>query len=259
MAIVGAATSAAWAQSGPAAPQAQAQPQQPQAQPQQSPQGSPALPGADAPSSSLLVNTPIEQNPHHDKKYEPHALHDVSLFAIIPPKPREFVVHDLVQIIVRETSAAKSSSDLKTKKEEKLDGKVEEWPDFNITDLLNLSLHAGDSSNSPAVKLDFTKDFQGEGDYERKDDLTARVTAEVMDVLPNGNLVLEARTYIKTDKEEQTMKVTGICRPDDVTTLNTINSNQIHDLSIEKVHKGSLKDVSQKGLLTKLLETFFAF
>lgn len=243
-------------------PQQQTAPQQsPAAQPQPQPsQAVPSLAGDNsAPSSSLLVTTPIEQNPHHDKKYEPHALRDVSLFAIIPPKPREFVVHDLVQIIVRETSTAKSSQDLNTKKEEKLDGKVPQWPDFNIQDLLNLSLHAGDSSNAPALQLDFKKDFKGQGDYERKDDLSARLTAEVVEVLPNGNLVLEARTYIKTDKEEQSMKVTGICRPDDITTLNTINSNQVHDLAVEKMHKGALKDAGQKGIITQVLETIFAF
>jgi len=230
------------------------------AQAQQPPtQAVPALPGADAPSSSLLVTTPIIQNPHNQKDYKPHALRDVSLFALTPPEPREFVVHDLVQIIVRESSAAKSSSDLETKKDTKLDGKVPQWPDINLQDLLRLTLHQGDDSDNPALNLEFKKDFKGEGDYERKDDLSARITAEVIDVLPNGNLVLEARTYIKTDKEEQSMKVTGVCRPDDITTLNTINSNQVHDLAVEKVHKGELKDVSKKGLFTKVLEMFFAF
>ncbi len=222
-------------------------------------QAVPALPGDDAPSSSLMVTTPITLNPRNQKDYEPHALRDMSLFAITPPKPREFVLHDLVQIIVRETSSAKSSSELETSKETKMDGAVPQWPNINLHDLLRLTIQQGDDSNNPALKLKFTKDFAGEGDYSRKDDLTSRITAEVIEVLPNGNLVLEARTWIKTDKEEQTMKVTGICRPQDITALNTVSSNQIHDLTIEKVHKGELKDVAKKGLFTKVLETMFAF
>ena len=55
------------------------------------------------------------------------------------------------------------------------------------------------------------------------------------------------------------MKVTGICRPSDITALNTINSNQIHDLVVDKVHKGELKEAAKKGLFTKVLETLFAF
>ena len=217
-------------------------------------QGVPALPGDLAPSSSLLVTTPVTPNPRNEKDYEPHALRDVSLFAIAPPEPREYVVHDLVQIIVRETSTARSSQDLETTKESTYDGKLKDFPIYNWSDFL-----VDNNGQLPAMGLEFTKEFTGEGDYERKDDLTARVTAEVIEVLPNGNLVLEARTYIKTDKEEQSMKVTGICRPEDITTLNTLNSNQIHDLTIEKVHKGELKDVGKKGLFTKALETIFAF
>jgi flagellar L-ring protein precursor FlgH len=212
-----------------------------------------------SPSSSLLVTTPVIQNPNNDREYEPHALRDVSLFAVAPPQPREFMVHDLVQIIVRESSTASSSQELETKKETKLDGAVPQWPNINLHDLLRLTLHQSDDSDNPAFQLDFTKDFKGEGDYERKDDLSARITAEVIEVLPNGNLILEARTHIKTDKEEQTMQVTGICRPEDITPLNTINSNQIHDLTIEKMHQGELKDAGKKGILTKVFETLFAF
>ena len=107
--------------------------------------------------------------------------------------------------------------------------------------------------------MDFNKDFEGEADYERRDDLTARLTAEVIEVLPNGHLVLEARTDIQTDDEVATMKVTGICRPDDVSLANTILSNQIHDLKIEKMHKGELRNATQKGIIAKVLDFIFAF
>lgn len=212
----------------------------------------------EAASSSLLVTTP--RSAEVAPSLEPaHALRSMSMFAIAPPKPRTFQVHDLVQIIVRETSQAKSSQDLETKKESKFDGRVGAWPSFNLNDLLNFQLQGGSSTNLPAVNLEFTKDFQGEGDYERKDDLTARLTAEVIQVLPNGNLVLEARTNIKNDKEEQTIKATGICRPADITAANTILSNQLHDLTIDKVHKGELREAGQKGIISKVLETVFAF
>jgi len=215
----------------------------------------PAAPAAAAPSSSLLVTTPVVQNPHNDKDYEPHALRDVSMFAIAPPEPREYVVHDLVQIIVRETSTAKSSQDLETNKTSEYDGEITDWPVYDWMDFV----YAGPNDDLPALGVEFTKDFKGEGDYERKDDLSARITAEVIEVLPNGNLVLEASTFIKTDDEEQSMKMTGICRPDDITALNTINSNQIHDLTIMKVNSGELKKTAEKGLFTKALDFLFAF
>jgi len=89
--------------------------------------------------------------------------------------------------------------------------------------------------------------------------MTDRLTAEIISVLPNGNLILEARTFIKTDEEESMMKVTGVCRPEDISTANSILSNLIHDLRIEKMHTGELKKVNEKGIISRVLEAIFAF
>jgi flagellar L-ring protein FlgH len=212
----------------------------------------------DSVSGSLLVSTPVTTAVDLTGR-QPSALRAVSLFAIAPIEPRTYREHDLVQIIVRETSQAKSSQDLNTKKDSKLDGKVGKFPALQLEDLLNLQMYGGRTTNLPAVQVDFSKDFKGNGDYERKDDLSARVTAEVIEVLPNGNLVLEARTNIKIDTEEKSMKVTGICRPEDITPANTVLSNQIHDLVIDEMHKGELRENASKGIIAKVLETVFAF
>jgi flagellar L-ring protein precursor FlgH len=189
----------------------------------------------------------------------PHALRDVSMFAIAPPELRNFQKHDLIQIIVRETSKAESTHELETEKDYKLKGKIGAWPDFRLEDLLQLQIMAGRTTDLPELDVSFSKDFEGEGDYSREDDLTARLSAEVIDILPNGNLVLEAKTEIKTDEEQSTIRVTGVCRPDDVTAANTVLSNQIHDLMIEKVHAGELKKANEKGIIAKILDTIFAF
>jgi flagellar L-ring protein precursor FlgH len=221
-------------------------------------QGRNVAPSEESASSSLLVNTPPSV-PSNMPPENVTALRAVSLFAVAAPKPRTFQVHDLVQIIVRETSQAKSSQDLTAKKDNKLDAKVSKWPSFTLQDLLNFRLKGGANENNPEAQLEFTKEFKGQGDYERKDDLTARLSAEIIEVLPNGNLVLEARTSIKTDDEVQSMKATGICRPNDITAANTILSNQIHDLTIEKIHKGELRQANEKGVIAKVLDIIFAF
>ncbi|HWB19803.1 MAG TPA: flagellar basal body L-ring protein FlgH, partial [Phycisphaerales bacterium] len=223
------------------------------------PQQTSAASNEEAPSSSLLATTPAAPRKDDKLRDDPHALRAVSMFAIAPKEPRKFQMHDLVQIIVRETSTATSSSDLKTKKEDKNSGSIPSWPDFRLADLLQAQIQAGRTANTPSLEVDFTKDFKGQGDYQRKDDFAARVTAEVVEVMPNGNLVLEARTRIQTDKEIQSIKVTGVCRQEDVTGLNTVLSNQIHDLTVTKMNEGELKQVAEKGIIAKALETIFAF
>lgn len=213
-----------------------------------------------APSGSLLVVSGLPSASSNERMREtPHELRDMSMFAVKPPEPRTFLKHDLVQIIVRETSRAKSTHDLETTKEYTLEGAITAFPRFNLGDLLDFQVDAGRTTGLPRVGVDFTNEFTGEGDYQRRDDLTARLTAEVIEILPNGNLVLEARTFIKNDEEEMSIKVTGICRPDDISPANTILSNQIHDLHIEKMHEGELKKASEKGIIARVLDAIFAF
>lgn len=223
-------------------------------------QASPPAAMPEQPSSSLVIAA--QQQAAATAAANPETANKrvtTSLYAIALPEPRKFQKHDLVQIIVREASQAKSSQNLDIKKDYSLDAKVKAWPDFNLEDLLNFQLYAGRTVMLPEMNIEAEKEFKGDGDYGRKDDLTARLTAEVIEVLPNGNLIIEARTDIKVDKEHATMKVTGICRPDDVSPANSVLSSQIHDLKIEKMHTGELKNASKKGIVAKVLEALFAF
>ncbi len=215
-------------------------------------QGAAVVPAA---TSSLLVRAQAASGDN----LEPHALRAVSMFAIAPAESRIFHEHDLIQIIVRESTAGKATHDTDTEKDVRFKGAVTEWPDLQLANLLTGMIHAGSTENLPKVDLKFTKEFEGEGEYERRDDFTARLTSEVLQVLPNGNLILESRTQMKQDNEEFTLKVTGTCRPDDVTPANTILSSQLHDLKIEKITRGMLKKANEKGLFTQILDMLFAF
>ena len=86
-----------------------------------------------------------------------------------------------------------------------------------------------------------------------------RVTAEVVDVKPNGTLVLQARQRIKTDDEEQTFTLTGTCRAEDITPDNTVLSTQLFDKDVTKIHTGAVRDTTKRGLLTKLLDVLNPF
>ncbi len=226
-------------------------------------------PAADAASSSLLAQArgpaagaaPSAGAPGAlpTVTVEFHGLRTVSMFAIAPAEARIFHEHDLIEIIVRETSTAKSTQELETEKDSRFRGDVTEWPDLQLSNLFNGVIKAGDTSELPQLDLQFQKEFEGDGEYERRDDFTARLTAEVIEVLPNGNLILEARTRIKTDDEETMIKVTGICQPEDVSPANTVLSTQLHDLKIDKVNQGELKKSSQKGIFTKALDFLFDF
>jgi len=213
---------------------------------------------ASAPTASLLAVTPPPMRDLDDRT-PAHAFRDRSMFAITPEMPRSFRRHDLIQIIVRESSRAKSKQEADAGKRYRLDGRIAAWPDLNLSDLLDLRVMAGRTANLPEVRIQGSKDFSGDGEYKREDDFTTRLTAQVVEILPNGNLVLEARTHIRLDNETTTIKLTGVCRPEDVTVANTVLSSSIADLNLEKTNTGELRRTTQKGLLSRLFDTVFAF
>ena len=67
---------------------------------------------------------------------------------------------------------------------------------------------------------EFRRRFRSEVDRARQ--VPPFCTAEVLDVKPNGTLVLQARKRIKTDDEEQVFVLSGTCRAEDITADNTI-------------------------------------
>jgi flagellar L-ring protein precursor FlgH len=180
----------------------------------------------------------------------------VSFFAVPEAQPKTLKVHDLVQIIVQEQSAITSKATNNISRDSELDAKVN---NFVKLDLSKLKLQGLQPSITPEVNLSGIRSFQGQGDIERSDSFTARITAEVVDVKPNGTCVLQARKRIKTDEEEQQFILTGTCRVEDITADDTVTSTQLYDLELQKNHKGDVRQATKRGTLGKLLDVINPF
>ena len=185
------------------------------------------------------------------------ALHAVSFIAIAPAAPRNFKTHDLVTIIVREETSFSSDSETDLSKDAAIEAKLEDWIKLRAGNLqiVPTAMALGD----PKIKASATRSFEGEGEVKRKDSFIGRITAEVIDVKPNGTLVLAAKKYIKTDDEQQWFEVTGSCRVEDVNADNSVLSTQLADLVVRKVHTGSVRDNSQRGLIPRLVDALNPF
>jgi flagellar L-ring protein precursor FlgH len=216
--------------------------------------------GAEPQSSSLYMIQPMPAEPTRDDGlYVNPYMQAGSYLAVAVPEPREFKVHDLVTIIVRESSTATVEGELTTEKEVDYKGKAQAF--INLTDLLtSLQIEPAPlKAGVPEVDVSFGKEFEGEGDFARKDEVVTRLTAQVVDVKPNGLLALEARTHIRNDDEQVTITVTGYCRAEDVSADNAVLSTQMFDLRVSTWHAGEVRDASKKGVVTKALDFLFNF
>lgn len=186
-------------------------------------------------------------------------LGQISLYVVEPPEPRTFLENDLITIIISERARTDRTQELETEKSYEIDGEV--TSSLDLLSLLEGRLQQGRDADDdlPVLSGGIETEFEGEADYVRDDSVTARVTARVLEVKPNGNLVLEARTVVRTDEEEQVILVSGTARTDDVTNNNSIQSNQLYDLRIDMQHTGEVKKGASKGIVTKVLDTIFNF
>lgn len=183
----------------------------------------------------------------------------VSLLAVKIPEPHKFAVHDLITIIISETTESDSKANFKNTKESKYDGDISSFPSLSLADLLKAQIQGGALSNPAQVAAHMKKDYNADGEASRSDTFTSRVTAEIIDVKPNGTLVVQARKFIKTDEESLDLLITGTCRKQDVGADNTVLSTLLHDLRLTKKHSGELASGTNKGWLTKLFDFILPF
>lgn len=184
-------------------------------------------------------------------------LYGMSLFAVQPPQPQTFKIHDLITIIINENSRQSADQKLDADKESRVSAQYNAAID--PLKLLELQLAAGATTNLRLLDAQASREFSGDGKYQRNDRFTDRVTAEIIDVKPNGVLVLEAKRIIQMDEEIKTVIVTGNCRSEDVTKEGTVQSNQLANLTLVVNHEGEVNKAARKGWLTKALDAILPF
>lgn len=184
-------------------------------------------------------------------------LREASLFYVSAPKPKSFAVNDLITILIDEQSKSTTSGDAKTEKEMTLSAELTRFP--ALLSLLEMRVEDADRQPIAGVEVSGKPEWEGKGNYNRTDKFSAKITATIIDVKPNGVLVLEARKTVTKDEEITTIVLTGNVRTEDVTSSNTVLSSQLADLVVGMKNEGSVRDSTKKGWIPRLLDGVFGF
>ncbi len=179
-----------------------------------------------------------------------------SLYAVPDVDPHVLKKHDLVNIVVREQSTSATGGQSNQQRAVDFDAKVDQFVQFKLA---SLSLYGLAGNNLPEAHLEGQRDFQGTGEYDRSDTMTTRLEAEVIDVKPNGTLVIQARRHMRIDEEEINVTLTGVCRVQDVDATNSVLSTDMHDLNLQKTTTGQVRDTTKRGVLHQLLDLINPF
>jgi len=111
----------------------------------------------------------------------------------------------------------------------------------------------------PALNYTSDTEFNGGGTINNAETITAQVAVRVVDVLPNGNMVVEGQLRTAFSGEKQDAVVRGTVRPDDIAANNTLFSYNIADATIQFISKGTITDAQRKGWFTKIWDKLSPF
>lgn len=129
---------------------------------------------------------------------------------------------------------------------------------FGLPQRINPELPDG-ASLDPAVGIDSSSRSGGDGSVRRSEELTLRVAATVMRVLPNGVLEIQGSQEVRVNFELRELLVTGFVRPEDISRQNEITYDKIAAARISYGGRGQITDVQQPRIGQQVLDAILPF
>ena len=166
----------------------------------------------------------------------------ISLFE--DPKP--YRVGDILTIMLEESTSASKTAATSTKKDDEVNIDIPTifgtTPTHNGNQLWDLSM-------AP------TREFEGEGDSSQSNSLSGEITVTVVDVLQNGNLVVQGEKWFTLNRGKEYIRVAGVVRPQDIQSDNTITSSKLADAQIAYSGEGFVADSNKQGWFSRFLSS----
>ena len=163
---------------------------------------------------------------------------------------KAFRLHDVVSIVVSENLAAST------------DGQVKNTRASNANSSLTSLFGALKPANSMQNLVGATaaSGLTAQGQSTTNSSLETTFGAEVVDVLPNGMLVVQATRQLTFSQQTQLIRLRGLVRPEDVSSQNQVQSAAMTDLELEVTGKGIVNDSTyRQNPLVRWLERFLIF
>jgi len=166
-------------------------------------------------------------------------------------------VGDILTVEVVTATTAEETAKTNTDRKASVEANITNL--FGIEDTLPRTESAAGAALPPLIKANSQADFGGSANTNRSGKITARLSAVVTDVYPNGNMRIHGSEAIAINNERSILTVEGIIRPSDVTLYNTVRSTQIANARIEYTGRGVVSDVQRPGLGTRAFNKWWLF
>ncbi|HEY1807365.1 MAG TPA: flagellar basal body L-ring protein FlgH [Acidobacteriaceae bacterium] len=170
--------------------------------------------------------------------------------ARLPDDLKASRLHDPVAIVVSESLTASTDGTVKNSRASNASSQ--------ISALLG-KLAAGNALNN-LLNQSSSSGLNAQGQSVTDSSLSTTLGGEVVDVLPNGMLVIQAVRQVSFNQQTQLIRLRGLVRPDDISAQNQVLSTTITDLELEVVGKGIINDYTyRQNPVVRFLEKILVF
>jgi len=157
-------------------------------------------------------------------------------------------VGDTITINIAEKTAASKISENKAERSHTVD--------TSISSIVGLPFKGAQGT---ALAVDNSNKFDGKGQNNSSNDFTGTITVTVIEVYPNGNLLVSGEKQIGLKEGEEFIRFSGVVNPNTITTSNTVTSTQVADARIEYKANGFIDSAQVMGWLGRFFLTFMPF
>ena len=160
---------------------------------------------------------------------------------------KAYRVGDVLSVTLMESTNASKSAETSTDKDDEID--------ISASAIFGSTGPTIDGNLALTNQIDTERAFSGSGDSAQSNSLRGEIAVTVVDVLPNGNLLVRGEKIIGLNQGSEFIRISGIVRPQDVSTDNIVISSKVANARIFYGGGGVIAESNTRGWLSRFFDS----